>query len=383
VSETPDWLSKALRRHRLTPSEQRALDRRDHEPVRIGDVRVIQEIPKNQSEPALNTVAIVIGLRRKLEAALVCLTEDDPGFATDRDMRLRLRRSWVGSELLAQTDVIAPVYLEQLGSLMARVDIGQLPAPGRSPAEGEAAGLPVTAGIDPRRTHKRAEIQQLSEISGECAETLAHVSETVPSSWLPIVKPTQIERLRRALRERELLDAQAFVTLVAYTSWRPEDVFGLDYWPTPDDLAMPPRSGRWEERDSIGDGRFTWLRLGTPEQVWDSVSQARKFSPNPRFWEWRDKGLGWWPYWTSVIAPMMSEIGVRFGRHRLRLTYQWLMAASGGDSESMSVVSRGDPVLATYLTSMSWRERLEALDADQAPSRTATQLIAAADSSPD
>jgi hypothetical protein len=72
----------------------------------------------------------------------------------------------------------------------------------------------------------------------------------------------------------------------------------------------------------------------------------------------------------------MREVDVRFRPERLRLTFEWLMAASGGDSESMAMISRGDSMLARYLTSISWRERREAIEKGWSTSRVATRLIA-------
>lgn len=111
-------------------------------------------------------------------SARVVLLTPRTRFATDADVLLPRDETGYHVDLLAQTDVSAPVWWAQLEKPIAQIDSGLAEYLGEASVEGldavavERRGLPIRTADDPRSAFKRAQLEAIRLVAGDCVRDL-------------------------------------------------------------------------------------------------------------------------------------------------------------------------------------------------------------------
>lgn len=150
----------------------------DFDPVevpRVGEIHVTvpMDAAVDRGFPVL-----VTSVDEFFRSARVALLTPRTRFATDTDVLLPREESGYHVDLIAQTDVAAPVWWSQLENRIAVIDRELAEAIDDAPVEGldrvapGRRGLPIRASDDPRSEFKRAQLEALRLIAGDCVRQM-------------------------------------------------------------------------------------------------------------------------------------------------------------------------------------------------------------------
>ena len=192
---TPAWFAAArdrMRDHLLEVGEASARDlplvglpdARPEAPAAPGEIRALSAAPQPDAEDLKGPVRLVLVrcIAEHEGYASVALVSEHTRMAGGTDVVLSHARTGLGHAVMVETDVVAPVWLDQLGGALGRVDrqtlIGILETEftGVPAVAGAARGMPLAGPDDRRWAFKLAEAEDLRLLSAACTGAL---TETV------------------------------------------------------------------------------------------------------------------------------------------------------------------------------------------------------------
>jgi hypothetical protein len=159
---------------------------------RVGDIRLARALPSSSKTQRL---ALVLRVNERLNHAEVCLLSNERDMASDFDVLLPRDETGLPFQLIAELDLVSPMYLIQLTDLFGQVESGpfmdglQLASSGNfSVIKPALRGLPIRGQADPRWAFKENELSALQELSRQCTWDL--VEERI--SARPIIDPALV-----------------------------------------------------------------------------------------------------------------------------------------------------------------------------------------------
>ncbi len=148
------------------------------EPPAPGEVRTLFVAGAGAAEAGPVRLVLVRYVVAEDGYASVALLSEHTRMAGGTDVLLSADRTGLGHVVMVETDVVAPVWLGQLGGSLGRVDrhtlVGILETEftGQLTVVGAARGMPLAGPSDRRWAFKLVEAEQLRELSASCAEAL-------------------------------------------------------------------------------------------------------------------------------------------------------------------------------------------------------------------
>jgi len=282
----PDWLEIAQEQlaKRQRPKVQDSWPRLP-EP---GEIHIVEAMDGRSLEPRM---ACVLAVAPNTGSAEVALVSHEIDLATDRDLPLPAKDSGLPFDLLVETDVVARVWLIQLGRLVVRLRADRIDSVirvvmgGQEPATDTV--LPIQGTADPRSVFKEEEGAALDALAQDCSLHLEG-ARRVPI----VVDPAVLVRADREPADRHLgrLVATAQQLLASETR------------------IVPERSLDWLPR--LGDGDCDTLRALTPmfeaalHESTSRVTDAIRFDPEREVETDQDDELG-------ALLPPLIEANTR------------------------------------------------------------------------
>jgi hypothetical protein len=188
----PGWLSDALDRISPAPVAPHIADLVVRRPE-VGQVGVAEPMDGQ----GVARFVLVIALDEEDPAATVALLTNELDMATDADVVVPSEATGCPFSLLAETDVVGPVWWAQLRQPVGHVSPEMMEiltdeaAVGPESSAYAAKGLPVLGPSDPRWDFKQSEASDLNALSADRGrDLLAEVSE----SSAPDLDPALLER---------------------------------------------------------------------------------------------------------------------------------------------------------------------------------------------
>ncbi len=191
----PDWFIEA--RDRLLQAEARRIGESlppadsagdDQRLPKAGEIRLLSaddpEEPSSEScqvQRRASPVRLVLirSLDEELGYSSVALLGYEPDLAGGTDVILPPEKTGLPYVVVAETDVVAPAWLSQLGPVEGRVDdqilVGVLETErtGVPTVPGCARGAPLRGPLDERYAFKLAEAAELQRLCASCIEALS------------------------------------------------------------------------------------------------------------------------------------------------------------------------------------------------------------------
>ncbi len=141
-----------------------------------GQICLIESM--DRSEPALLGLALADRAAAAARSVLVVLVSADTELATDNDLVIPRDAAQTGYDVMVRTDLVAPVFVVQVGACVGQVDRDDLALVERALIDGPLA-LPISRrGFlmypegDPRLPGKDADADRLARLSAECITEL-------------------------------------------------------------------------------------------------------------------------------------------------------------------------------------------------------------------
>ena len=167
--------ASALNRERFRPREDRG------ELPRAGDIRLVRSLDPSSQE--IQRLVLVLRVRKELNYAEVCLMSNEQDMMSDFDALLSRHETGLPFDLVAELDLVAPIYLIQACSLFGRIESTALIDDLLAATAGDLdrlrpsdRGLPIRGPEDPRWALKEDELSLLQELSHRCARDIVEGS---------------------------------------------------------------------------------------------------------------------------------------------------------------------------------------------------------------
>lgn len=176
-------------RPRFKPQEDRG------ELPRVGDIRLARSLP-----PSSNTqrLVLVLDVHQELNHAEVCLLSNEADMMSDFDVLLPRDETGLPFDLVAEFDLVAPVFIIQTTDLLGRMASESLIEDLRSASSRDFSnirpgvrGLPIRGQEDPRWIFKEEELSDLQTLSRECTSDIVEGKVTAK----PIVDPALLDEI--------------------------------------------------------------------------------------------------------------------------------------------------------------------------------------------
>jgi hypothetical protein len=198
IERRPDWVEIAQRRF-VGTARTRVRDTWPRLPE-PGEIHIAEGMDERSVEPRMVCVLSVDPAGGTVEVALV---SPETELATDRDSQLPVAASGLPFRLMVESDVVAELWMIQLGRQVVRLAPDHLERVSRASRGGWApdpdTALSIQGVSDPRSLFKEEEHAALDALARDCASRRADLRSTAV-----VVDPAVLRRSDRESGDRHL-----------------------------------------------------------------------------------------------------------------------------------------------------------------------------------
>jgi hypothetical protein len=328
--ESPAWLTEALDGTADTTPYPAAQDVEWPISVDPGDIRVAQAMDQAGAESRL--VLLLERYEEPIPWVNALMLSNVVEVATDRDVLLTKPDTGLSFSVLAETDVVGPLYFVQLGPRIGHVDhllLGDLAGAVRGlETTRPPAGLPVSGKRDPRWRVKEGEVAAIQALSGDVFADLLDDDPQLPEVFVLdpslVIQPGhqaggQVESLLRAVdvqrRHQAVVDVPPEV-LTEHGHLR-EWLSRLDpdQWSAIEPLLQQALAAAESGEEPLPEGPARWLPAREPGAL--GVHARRRAAAGHRSFRLLTHRTHWQEE-LDVDGPLVAAIDVQgFGRLQL------------------------------------------------------------------